>query len=200
MSTWDRSYPLSIDVDKPGGGKCLLDGKTSGDLVTDIEWMQGDVFPLAVRFRRKSTLGSNSTMIQMPSGAGMVLDGKASLSGESILRVSEWVSEGSGDELLYKGTLDLTSAALTTAIGTAASITVYVDVEIQAPGTAEPVTFRFEAKIHKQVYTGVSAPAPVGGSGGRWEEYTNANGAKCLRIKNSDGQTLVSFAPAGEAS
>lgn len=151
-----------IDIDRPGGRACLLDGKASAALPDTPMLVQGDVGPLKLFFRRRGVAGAASTPMQH-EGASIVAAGKHvdDMGAATLLfSATSFVETGTGDDLHYLSELDLTAAEIGTKLGTGKEITVRVDVEVQTPGNTQRITYQFDVTVRKQGYSGEATPTP----------------------------------------
>jgi hypothetical protein len=197
--SWNRALNLYVDVNKPGGAFPLLEAKTSSP-AGDISMIFGDVFPLHIYFRAPGVVGASSTAEQLPSGSGLVVAAKKkdTPAGDVLFLAGSFIETDSGDDLHYVGDLDLNTLPLETAIGSASSIQVDVDIEVQFDGNTQRQTFRFGATIYRQMYDGESAPAVPAANWPRLEGYTDpVTGALCVRVLNGNGETVAEFSPTG---
>lgn len=151
---FEFEYSLFIDVDRPGGQPCLLEGKTSAALAGDPLLAQGDTFNLKLYFRRRGVAGAASTAVELAPG-GIVFAGKHvdSLGEETVLfSASAFTVEGTGDDLRYACGLNLNTTELHAKIGTAKTLPVRIDVEVQDEVNGKRLTFQFDATVRHQVY------------------------------------------------
>ncbi|MCX6996520.1 MAG: hypothetical protein NTV49_05420 [Kiritimatiellaeota bacterium] len=153
---------LFLNVAAPGGAACLLEGKTSSTRQVKPSFMQADCFPLNLYFRTPGTLGSNSTAVEL-AALTIVLGAKAldDLDAATLLfSASGFVAIGEGDELHYQAVLDLNTAEIVAALGSAKSMTARVNVEVETAGNAQRLTYQFDVTIQAQAYGGEAAPTP----------------------------------------
>lgn len=201
-------YSLYIDIDKPGGLSCLLDGKTSSQLQTEPMLVQGDCFTLKLFFRRRGVLGAASTPITLAAGSEIVLAGKHidDLGAVTLLfNATSFAETGSGDDLHYEATLDLNTVELDAKVGTNKDISVRIDVEVEDAGNDMRATYQFDATVRHQVYDGEADPTPGTPAYPHPDllytkaeidariEWFSEGGVNKVRIKNSDGVTVAVF-------
>lgn len=154
-------HNLYIDIDRPGGLPCLLDGKASSLLQSEPQMVHADQFPLNVYFRRRGSAGAASTAVDLGAGKTLILAGKKSAvlaTGETLFSAAGFEAAGEGDDLHYTADLNLNTGALATALGTENTLPVRVDIEIQTAGNAQRITYQFNLTISRQVYAGEPAP------------------------------------------
>lgn len=205
MSTeLNRVLDIYLDVAAPGGANCLLDSSTAASGISAAgsvspSLMQGDRFELRLHFRRKDAATGIYSDQPWPAGTGIAIGGKkqgALATGAALLSAGTFVKTVDGDAIFYAAIVDLTAAAVATALGTDEYLTLLVDVEVQDSGNSERLTYRFAATLNRQAMaTGDDAVPAVN----QFQNYQNATGAWCVRVLNSQGETLVAWAPAGEA-
>jgi hypothetical protein len=161
MTEWARQIEYYVDVDQVGGNYSLLSRKTE-DTAPVGALMQGDILPVHIYFRqRQASVGVATLPITLPSAATIVISGKKSGSlktGDPLFAAGAFVETGSGDDLHYVSLLDLSDAAIESALGNEEQIDVKVDIEVQPAGSAEPSTFRFNVVLYRQAYDGETAP------------------------------------------
>lgn len=163
-STLGRTISLYVDGAKYGGLDALLDGKTSAPPSYSPTFMAGDVCTLDVYFRARATDNGVSTAYDLAAGATLVVVGRKS-TGDILFSASSFTATGSGsDDSKMTGTLSLATTEIETALTSVeygSYISIYVDIELRNAGNTERITYRFEAKLYKQVYSGEVSPSDV---------------------------------------
>jgi len=191
---WDAVCDLYIDVDRIGASSCLLDGLSAAARADRPGLVAGDILTVRVHFRRVDD--GDSQAVQLDGDEAVVLAAKAAYAGDLLAAVTEWTSGGTEDDPYIEGVLDLTADAVRLGLGDEEEIPIHCDIEVST--NTRRGTYRFQGVLRAQVYDGDTPPVPVGGPALRWEEYTNARGAWCIRIRNKEGVVLAAFAPPGE--
>jgi hypothetical protein len=162
MTEWARQIEYYVDVDQVGGNYCLLSRKTE-DAAPIGALMQGDILPVHIYFRqRQASVGVATLPITLPGGATVVISGKKSgelKTGSTLFAAGSFVQTGTGDDLHYVSTLDLSATAIETALGDEEQMDIKVDIEVQPAGNTQPSTFRFNVVLHRQAYAGEAAPS-----------------------------------------
>lgn len=163
--TWSRTISIYIDIDRPGGQACVLNGTQGGYRASPHGFMQGDKFTLRVYPRTVSSgIGALTTSVQLAAGSKVVFSAKASAaSSTTLFGIEELEAPGSPtDPYYYEGLLDLNTAELATALGSAQSLNVVADVEIQNADNSERLSFRIPITITAQVYDNELPPVAPG--------------------------------------
>jgi hypothetical protein len=164
--SWDRSISLYLDVDAVGAPNALLDRKTSSPRGDTPSLIEADKLIVKLFLRQKSdTLGGASTAVQLAALDTIVLAAKETadlVSGSVLFSADTFVLSGTGDDACYMATLDLNTADLATALGSADSLVVTVDVEIADQTVTYRNTLRFSLTVLRQVYDSVPASLDPG--------------------------------------
>lgn len=155
-------YSLFIDVDRPGGLSCLMDGRASSALQDTPRVAQSDIFLLKLYFRKRGATTAPSTTADVDPGAIVFAGKKADNLGALTLLFSaiDFVAVGAEDDAHYEAVLDLTSDELSGAFGTEKSITARVDVELQNGDNTRRLTYQFDMIVSRQAYGGEANPMP----------------------------------------
>ncbi|NQT92553.1 MAG: hypothetical protein HQ559_07320 [Lentisphaerae bacterium] len=198
MSDWERTLDLYFNTEaRTGNAMLLIEGTSVRESVTPI-MVEGDKFTLRLFFRKKLATGGVET-VELPSSSVLGFAGKLATrigTGDPLLACESFAFDGEGDAANWQGTLDLNTVELAAAFsGEEKQIAVTCDLEIQNADNSERITLQADIIIRRQVYDGETGPTPFLV---KYEEYLNATGALCGRLKNSNGETIGSFAPAGE--
>ena len=117
---------------------------------------------------------------------------------DPLVFAGTWVLSGSGTSAKYIGTINLGDAALIAAIGISPYLDVWCEAVMRDISGTDTSSTQTEARIYFDVIRGGATettwvpPFP-------WvSEFTDpATGKKCLRFKNSDGETLETMSPTG---
>lgn len=169
--------------------------------VSQFDWVLRDKFPVQLYIVQPDDTTLEYTQQEAPSGFSVKFSCKVagSLDGAPLVFQGTWTLQGSGATAYYTADVDLNTVALIAAVA-ASSTTDELDIVGEftfenAAGQNQDstqVTIRIAADVHRSTDATPASYSPL------WQEYTNANGAKCLRIMNSDGQTLAVLTPPGE--
>lgn len=159
-----RTIDLFIDVARPGGQTCLLNGAQSSAVTEAPRWMQGDEFAIRLFFRDVSAgIYTASTAVTLDAGAEIVLAAKEDVDAEDLLFNATGFTAATDATLgaYYGATLSLNTTELQDALAAAAdTLDALVDVEVQNADNTSRVTFRFAVKITQQVYANEADPTP----------------------------------------
>lgn len=182
----------------------LLSSLAATQALQRLDLVLRDQYALTLYIVQPNSDNSGYVQQEAPAGWGVRCSLKiaptttsaADLADDPLAFQATWTLDGSGAAALYAGTLDLNTQPLIDAIGVTPYLDCLLEFSLQdASGNnrdSTQVNCRVKADVHRVTDNVPSSLAPW------WEEYLNANGKKCLRIKNGDGDTLVQFAPAGE--
>jgi hypothetical protein len=196
--SWDQTLDLYFNVDARSGNSLLLIEGTSVRESYVPLFVQGDNVLLRLYPRRKLSTGS-AEAVELAADAALAFAGKLKASlgtGAVLFSCESFALVGTGDDANWQGALSFNTEELAAAFaGETAELSVRCDIEIQNADNSRRITLQADATVRRQVYDGATAATPLLN---RWQEYLNGNGAKCLRLLNSDGETLAAFAPAGE--
>lgn len=182
----------------------LLSALTATQSLQSLILTLRDVVSIDLYVVQPTTSASGYTQQECPAGWSLKLSIKpaptatsaADLAADALAGQGTWTLSGSGATAKYVGELDLNTAELISKVGTAPYLDCLLEVVLQDASQrnrdSAQVTVRIRADVHRPTDTIPGALSHV------LQEYVNSNGAKCIRIVNSDGQTLAAFAPAGE--
>jgi hypothetical protein len=182
----------------------LLASLTATQAVQRFNLVLRDQVPITLYIVQPNALASAYVQQEAPSGFTAKLSVKvaptatnaASLASDALAFCGTWTLSGSGATAAYAGTLDLNVQGLIAAVGTSPYLDCLLELVLQdVNGTnrdSTQVALRIKPDVHRVTDAPPASLAPW------WQEYTNANGAKCLRITNSAGETLLQLAPPGE--
>ncbi len=144
-------------------GNVLLTSLTDGSAPAVPAWIEDDKFLLRLRFcDLAEAVGGKATPTALEDDNVIVLAGKKTRgTGARLFEAANFVKvTGAGGDVYYQTVLKLNTVPMGAAWGTGESqMTVYVDVEIQAPasdGGDEPdkLTYQFPVTIVRQSYDG----------------------------------------------
>lgn len=176
--SFSRVYDLYVDVAKPGGPACLLNGTSGAQRTAAPEWMEGDSFVLRVHFREVGGLAVTTSAVELATGDELILAAKTSISATELLfSATSWTKVSASGDIYYQTTLNLNTTEMGTAL-TGASLSAVIDLEVQNSDNTSRITFRFNATVNKAVYDGESDPVPG------TPDYPSPS---AVMVKNPDG-------------
>jgi hypothetical protein len=165
--SWSPRVDLFLDV-SDSGEAVLLDfgSSTTGDRTRGVSWYLADCFDLRIFLidrvsdaRASVTLGGTDQLVLAAKKLTSSVPG-----GSVVFNADTWTSSTASVNgvtlTYYQATLDLNTTELSTALGSAASIEVQVDLEIQTAGNAKRITRAFDVTILAQSYAGEGSPTP----------------------------------------
>jgi hypothetical protein len=146
-----KELHLWIDVDASRTASLVKVTGTTINQVTCPPLMQGDKYTLALHFGRQGNAGWE--VVQIDGGDSIVLEGlKQDYSGSPLFSVDGFTEAGTGADLRYEGTLDLSGNDLGTAL-VSAELAVRFDIAVEDASLRARV--QVDATVRKQVYSGV---------------------------------------------
>lgn len=161
-----RRVDLFLNNDRTPGNVLLTSLADPGSPAAPA-WIEDDKFLVRLRFCDKAAaVGGQATPIELPADNVIVLAGKKVRgTGAALFNAVNFTKVVVADpaDVYYQAVLNLNTAALANAYGAGeAQITVYVDVEVQAPaseGGDDPdrITYQFPVTIVRQSYDGDEA-------------------------------------------
>lgn len=174
-------------------------GLSDSNLVTRLDWILRDTVPVVLYIVTPSTTDQTYTPAAAPAGYSprFSLKASGSFDGAALAAQATWTQTLDADsKIVYTANISLNTAALIAAVGALTELDLVGEFTLQdASGLnadSTQIDVRIKPDVHRATDVDPDALAPW------WQEYTDAaSGKKCLRIKNSDGETLVEFKPAG---
>jgi hypothetical protein len=154
-------------------GQVLVKSLADFTALTPV-WIEDDKSTVRIRFADPAAnVGAAATPVALDLDNVIVLGGKkARGTGAALFSATDFVKvvvpadeeAGTPADVYYEGRLNLNTGPMGTAFGTDQTITVWVDVEVQAPdpdGGDDPdrTTFQFQVIINRQSYDGDAAVA-----------------------------------------
>jgi len=168
--------------------------------VQRFDWYLRDQVPVCLYIVTPDSDDQGYTAQEAPAGFSVKFTAKhsGSLAGTALVFQGTWAKTGSGSDAYYEATIDLNTAELIAAAGTTDPYDIYGEFTLQDANGDHRDSTRIDVRIYQDVLRGTedtptSATAP-------WpyvQWYTDANGYKCCRILNEDGQTLLDLKPPG---
>lgn len=160
-----RRLDLFLNNDRTPGNVLLMSlaDRTSPSAPVLIE---ADKFLVRVRFcDLPVSFGGAATTVELPEDNVIVLAGKKVRgTGASLFAATDFTKVTAGGQIYYQAVLNLNTVALPAAFANGEQqITVWVDVEVQAPasdGGDDPdrITYQFPVTVLRQAYAGEGAP------------------------------------------
>jgi hypothetical protein len=157
-------------------GNVLLTSLSDPTAPSTPAWIEDDKFLVRLRFcDRPAAVGGSATPIELPVDNVIAVAGKKTRgAGAALFTASNFtkvVVPASGEvafDCYYQAVLNLNTVPMSSAFGSESQITVYVDVEIQAPasdGGDDPdrITYQFPVTIVRQSYDSAEAATAPGG-------------------------------------
>lgn len=151
-------------------GQVLLSSLTDPSAPSTPALIEADRCLVQLRFcDRPANVGGSATTAELPVDNVIVLGGrKVRGAGALLFSASNFVKVEDGGDVLYQAVLNLNvgSEIWNPAFGGEEQITVWVDVEVQAPAVddaeeTDRITYQFPVTIIRQAYAGDAAPAPA---------------------------------------
>ena len=185
MGTLARAVSFYIDGAKSGGLNALLDGTTSAMPSLAPALMAGDKCACNLFFRERDSENGASDPMDLPAGSTIVMAARLATADSDVLFVSSDFAGGEGES--WDGTIDLNTTPITTAMANVkygSAVDINIDIEVRDAGDTERLTFRFAAKLYRQIYEGGVAPSVVvlpaaileSPDGSRWQLSVDDNG------------------------
>lgn len=169
--SFSRVINLYLNLDANAGNP-LVSGLSNKEVRATPQFIQGDT--ALVRIWPRTETGSATSPLEtarLATGTNPVLAGKSSaaLSAATLLfSALTWteyntLAEDAGD-WYYEAELNLNTteldAAITALSGTATSLAVKCDIELQNADNTQRLTFQFDGSVLRQVYDGEADPTP----------------------------------------
>ena len=178
----------------------LLVSNTDSQEIQSLAWILRDQVPVTLYILAPTVGAQGYTIQEAPSGYSVrfAVKQSGSFSGAALVYAGTWTLAGSGTGASYSATVDLNTAALIALVEAEAQIEEYLDLTAEltledSSGNHRDST-QLTARITKDVIrTTDVTPSAVSTL---FEEFTHS-GSKCIRIRNSDGQTLLVLTPPG---
>jgi len=178
----------------------FLESTDNRQQIQRIDWLLRDQVPVTLNIYTYDLATDAYTAEDVPAGWAIKFSAKqaSGLTGANLVFQGTWASGGIG---VYTATVDLNVEGLIAVVEAASGN----NVELVAEFTLSDISgnhrdsSQFTLRVIEDVYRGTEGtPANVGAAFPWIEEYTDsATGKKCLRFKNSDGETLEVMKPAG---
>jgi hypothetical protein len=190
--TFELHEAIYLDAFRPS--QPLLSGTSSTPVTAPLTWVQDDDFELRVYFRKRGSLQTTSSSLQLAAGLSMVLGAKlkvgSQIQGPLLVFQDTWTKVTDGDEVYYKASINLDTIEMDAATGSdpSAPVTVQVDIEL-----GNRKTYKFDVTIVPQAYGGEGAPTPALGS---VNPPRVINGV--LQLYNADTDTWVALTVTGD--
>ena len=145
---------LFIDADRPGGGTCRLRAGDTSDLDTSrLDLTSLDLLALRVYFRTFASAAAGETWQKEATAiVAAILTPETALDDATPAEISALTplaeaSEGDPTVYYYAGILDLTYAAVATALGSLAEINCALDITVRDDTTRN--TYRLLVTLHR---------------------------------------------------
>ncbi len=172
---------------------------TNFSQIQQFNWVLRDQVAVNVYLVTSSDSAQSYTQQEAPAGFSVKFTAKpsASLTGSAYVFAGTWTLNGSGASAYYSATVDLGGTDLVAAVEAASShyLDLVAELTLQDASGNQRDSTQITLRVTEDVLrTTDSVPASLSPW---WREYTNAAGRKCLRIMNTDGETLATFEPAG---
>lgn len=177
-----ESLDLYLDANKFGGTDCLLTLKTTTPRSEEIHLIAGDKVPVDLYFRQLPTDGSTTTTA-FSLGTDTVGFDSDKIPAASM---SSFSSTGSGDDVHYSATLDLTSLSqdLIDELAENDEAAVVLDFQTQDAGPGRKLTYRVKARIHAQSSStsGVAAGITISQPGGPGTPFVISGNGRAITL------------------
>lgn len=176
-------------------------GTSDSQELQQLDWTLRDQVPMNLYIVTPTSGAQGYTQQEAPSGYSIrfAIKQSGSFSGDPLAAGYTWTLVGTGASAYYTGSIDLNTAALIAVVEAVTQTEDYLDLTAEfafqdGSGNQRDST-QITARITKDVNrTGEAEPAPYNTY--PYQEFTHS-GKKCIRIKNSDGETLAVFTPPG---
>ena len=166
--------------------------------VTRLDWFLRDLVSVELQLVEWSDTNSAYSVIEAPSGWSIkfCIKQSGSLDGAALAFAGTWTKSGSGDDTIYTASVNLNTTALINAVGSLTKLDLIAEFTLQNTSGRHRDTSQLTCRMKPDVYRGTEG-TPIDAHWPLLEEYTDGDGNKCVRMKNSDGQTLAVWKPAG---
>jgi hypothetical protein len=142
--------------------------------VASFTWIEGDKFRIRLRFADLPPgVGAAAIATRLDGDNVIMLGARARRgSGSLLFSVTDFTetvvaaSDATPADYYYDAVINLATAAMPTVFGSNDSVTLWLDVEVQAPdglSAADPdrLTWQFQVKVNRQAYADDSTPVPA---------------------------------------
>lgn len=174
----------------------LLKSSASGQAFQRMDWILRDLLSTTLYTMVPNDSTGSYDLEDVAAGSEIRFALKASDArggGNLVLSVT-WTNTATGT---YTATIDLNTAELIADMGEEVYQDYVGEFVIVDAAENQSDSTQITVRITADVYRGTE-PAPTASIERAWQDYQNANGAWCVRLVNQSGETLASFAPAGE--
>jgi len=168
-----------------------------------LDYVLRDQVAIELYLVTKSEITGTYTIGEAPSGYAVKCSIKPSDDRDSDPLASQyvWTLSGTGESAKYSATLDLNKTELIAAVE--AETNPYLDLVIEFVLQNASAENRDSTQADLRVTQDIHRPSDSAATSANllfpWFEFFDdeTTGEECLRIKNTDGQTLAIFKPAG---
>jgi len=154
--TWARTIDLYINVDAVADP--LIDPDTDGVRAAPTPILiAGDNLTIKLHLVQWDSGDQEWDTIAIPAGYVLVLGAKPRDTinqDDLIFSCLTFTETGEAGSEVYTGSLDLLTTELQTALGTSASLTARIDIELQDSTNAARASWQFDVTVRQQAYRG----------------------------------------------
>jgi len=178
---------------------CFVESLTNSQEQQQWELMLRDSVPVELYIITPDDATGAYVQQEVPAGYGIRFSAKvsaATFAGAPLIASADWTLSGSGTSAKYTGTLNLNTAELIAAVGVLEQLDIIAEFSFEALGGVQADSTQISLRVKPDVHrTGDATPAAYSPF---MEFFTDGTtGKECLRIKNTQGETLVVLSPMG---
>jgi hypothetical protein len=176
----------------------FLESLTNSQAFQQWDWILRDIVPVELYIVTPDDATQAYIQQETPAGFGIRFSAKvssATFAGVPLIAQADWTLSGTGTTAKYTGSISLNTAELIQAVGVLEYLDIIAEFSFEDLGGVQrdstQLTLRIKPDVHR---TGDATPAAYAPF---LEFFTDSVGKECLRIKNTQGETLITLPPAG---